>query len=142
MNTVRYQNPFGSFFPTFNKFFDTFESNTLADENASFIPSVDIASTDKLYEVHVAVPGINKEAISIDVKDRVLTISGSRKFENEKEEKDYHRVETSYGSFKRSFELPENVSVEKIEASHENGILTVKIPKEEKAEVVKKIDIV
>ena len=112
-------------------FNDKFFNNDLNSES-SFVPQVDISETDKSFELQFAVPGIEKKNLNIDLNDGVLTVSGERKFENEKNEKNYHSVETRFGSFKRSFQLPDNVNADKVDASYEAGILNVVIPKDER----------
>lgn len=97
-----------------------------------FQPRVDIVENDQAYELHVAVPGMNKEDFQIEMKDNFLTVSGERKFSNEKKEANWHSIETQFGSFSRSFSLPENVDASKITAKYTNGILEVSIPKDEK----------
>jgi HSP20 family protein len=100
--------------------------------NYSFVPRVDVIETDKAYELHVAVPGMNKEDFKIDLNDNYLTISGERKFTRQHNENHFCSLETQYGSFSRSFALPENVNTSKINARYVNGILEVTIPKDEK----------
>jgi HSP20 family protein len=75
---------------------------------------------------------MNKEDFVIDVKDNFLTISGERKFTQEKKDVNFHSIETQYGTFSRSFGLPENVDASKISATYVNGILVITIPKDEK----------
>jgi HSP20 family protein len=75
---------------------------------------------------------MNKDDFKIDLNDNFLTISGERKLSKEKNEKNFHSIETQYGTFSRSFSLPENVDVNKINAKYENGILAISIPKDEK----------
>jgi len=82
------------------------------------------------YHVEVDLPGVKKEDISIDIKDNTLLISGERSFKEERAEKDYYKVESSYGKFQRSFALPENVDVENIEAACTDGVLEVVLPKQ------------
>ena len=108
---------------------------------ASFTPQVDIAETDDNFELQFAIPGINKDDITIDLEDGTLTVGGERKFEETKNEKNFHSVETRYGSFKRSFKLPENVAEDKVEASYKDGILLIQIPKTEIKKEVKTISI-
>lgn len=112
-----------------------------ADENgiSTFRPSVSTREGEFAYHVEVDLPGIKKEDIQIDVKDNQLIVSGERTFKEERQEKDYYKVESSYGKFQRSFTLPDNVDVENIEASSENGVLEVTLPKlkVEKTEVKK-----
>jgi len=98
----------------------------------AFVPKVDVIENEKAFELHVEVPGMNKEDFSIEVKDNNLIISGERKFSSTKNEKDFQSIETSYGSFSRAFTLPENISGDKINAKYINGILELTIPKDEK----------
>jgi HSP20 family protein len=139
MTLIKY-NP-NRFYPnTFNSFVDRFFNDdffgngTTNTAKKAFSPQVDIAETDKQFEIQFAIPGLTKEDIKIDVDGDRLTVSGERKFENEKKEKNFHSVESYYGTFKRSFYLPENANVENIDASYTNGILEVVIPKDEKKE--------
>lgn len=74
-------------------------------------------------------PGVKKEDIKVDINKNVLTISGERKTKEEVKEEDYYKVETYFGKFSRSFTLPDNADIENIEASSENGVLEVIIPK-------------
>jgi HSP20 family protein len=84
----------------------------------------------------VAVPGLSKKDFHIDLEDEVLTISSDREESKEDKQQSYMRREFRYASFKRSFQLPETVDQEKIKASHDAGILTIRLPKKE--EVVQK----
>ena len=96
-------------------------------------PPVDIAEDDKEYTVKAELPGLNKENIKVSVEGGVLSIAGERKVEKEEKNKKYHRIERSYGSFTRSFTLPEDASGEKVNAEFKDGVLKVHLPKEEKA---------
>ena len=98
----------------------------------TFVPKVDVVETEKAFELFVEVPGMNKEDFNLEVNDNYLTISGERKFSSEKNEKNFHSIETRYGSFSRSFTLPDSVSSDKINAKYNNGILELTIPKDEK----------
>jgi HSP20 family protein len=144
MAIVRY-NPALRNFSTrsFNSILDKFFQDELeANGNGSgFVPAVDISETDKSFELEVAVPGFKKEDFNISYDDGKLTISGERKFETESNEVNYHTRETRYGSFSRSFQLPDNVSDGKIAASYQDGILKVSLPKDEKKELKKTIKV-
>ena len=119
-----------------------FNDSLITNETAAtFTPQVDIAETDKQFEIQFAVPGLDKKDIKIDVNEGVLTVSGERKFEETKKEKNFHSVESYFGTFKRSFKLPENVKEDKIEAKYENGILIVDLPKSEVKKEIKTISI-
>ena len=115
--------------------------NAVRDEEsvATMIPQVNTREGEFAYHIDVDMPGIAKEDIKIDLKENVLTISGERKHKEELKEGDYYRLETRFGTFSRSFTLPENVDTENIEASAENGVLEVVLPKLANQEVVKSI---
>ena len=100
---------------------------------AEWSPLVDISEDDKEYLVKAELPEVKKEEIKINVHDDVLTISGERKYEKEEKGKKYHRVERAYGSFMRSFTLPEDADGSKISAEFKDGLLKVHLPKSEKA---------
>ena len=96
-------------------------------------PLVDITEDDKEYVVKAEIPDMKKEDIKINVHDDVLTVSGERKYEKEEKGKKFHRVERAYGSFMRSFALPENADGSKINAEYKDGMLKVHLPKSEQA---------
>lgn len=105
-----------------------------ASDSSDWLPSVDIDEDKESYNFHVEIPGIDKEGIQVFVSDdRILNIKGERKRESEKKEKNYHRVEREYGSFARSFTLPDNADAEKIAAEYKNGVLSVRVAKKEAA---------
>lgn len=117
-----------------DQFFESFW-NPAGENNAravaQFTPKCEIEENEKEYLMHFEVPGMKEEDLNVEVKDGVLTVSGEHQQQNEKNEKTYHYSERSYGSFERSFALPENVNLSKIEAKHERGILTVVAAKKE-----------
>ena len=94
-------------------------------------PRVDIAETDKAFVIKAEIPEVNKEDVKITVDNGILTIRGERKQEKEEEGKKYHRVERYYGSFTRSFTLPDNVDETKVKASFKDGMLNLQIQKAE-----------
>jgi HSP20 family protein len=96
-------------------------------------PSVDIAETAEAFEIRAELPDVKKEDVKVTVEDGELRISGERKQEKEEKGKKFHRVERSYGSFMRSFALPENVDDSKLTAEYKDGLLNVRLPKAEKA---------
>ena len=134
MKLVRYNPTLRNYTPnTFGSFVDRFFNDAFDYESKNdFVPRVDIAETDKNFEVSFAVPGMNKEDFKVDFNDGQLTISGERKIEKEDKNRNYHSIETQYGSFSRTFYLPDNVDHNKINASYTNGILNVVVPKDEK----------
>ena len=114
----------------FEDFFDwTRESKSLMQSD--WTPSVDISETDDDIIVTAEMPGMDQKDIKLMIRDNTLTIKGEKKREEEKKEKNYHRIERSYGCFERSFTLPVNVETDKITATYKNGILNITIPKTE-----------
>ena len=96
-------------------------------------PRVDIAETDNEFIIKAEIPGVKKEDVKVTVDSGVLSIRGERKQEKEEKDKKFHRVERYYGSFTRSFTMPDNVDETKIEASFKDGMLNLRIPKTEAA---------
>jgi len=92
-------------------------------------PRVDISETEKEFIIKAEIPEVKKEEVKISVDNGVLNIQGERKQEKEEKGKKFHRVERYYGSFTRSFTLPDNVDETKIEASFKDGMLNLQIPK-------------
>jgi HSP20 family protein len=99
---------------------------------AEWAPLVDISEDEKEYLIKAELPDVKKENVKISVQDGVVSISGDRKYEKEEKGKKYHRVERSYGSFMRSFTLPEDADESKISAEYKDGVLHVHLPKAEK----------
>ena len=132
MSIIRYNA--NDFVPTsFSNLVDRFFNESMVRAGgSSFVPKVDIIENEKAFEIHFAVPGISKEDFNIELKENYLTVSGERKLSNEKKDKSFHSIETSYGSFSRSFSLPENVDGSKVQAKYNSGILELTIPKDEK----------
>ncbi|RLD20487.1 MAG: Hsp20/alpha crystallin family protein [Bacteroidetes bacterium] len=134
MSLVKYRNGASGYYPTnMGGLLERFFNDSLYDNTQvqNFVPEVDILESDKTYEIHFAVPGFEKGDFNLNVDDKMLTVSGERKFDVEKTEKKFKSVRTSYGTFERSFTLPKNVNANKIEANYTNGILEVVIPKDE-----------
>ena len=100
---------------------------------ADWVPVVDILEDEKEYLVKAELPEVARENVHVTVEKGRLTIKGERRFEKEEDGKKYHRVERSYGSFLRSFNLPENADAEKVAAEFKDGILFVHLPKQETA---------
>lgn len=136
MSLIKYNPQLNDYVPaSFSNLIDRFFSDSLARSGGSaysFVPKVDIYENEKSFELHVAVPGMKKEDFKLDLKDNFLTVSGERKFSRENKDNNFHSVETQYGSFSRSFSLPENVDGSKITAKYVEGILEVTLPKDEK----------
>lgn len=112
---------------------DKFFNDTLSRTGgSSFVPRADIFEDEKSFQIHLAAPGMNKEDFKIELKDNYLSISGERKFKKEEKEGSYHFIESQYGSFNRSFSLPDFIDAGKINAVYNNGVLEVEIPKDSK----------
>lgn len=144
MSLVRFSSQMPSLFDRFleNDLFDW--SNRNFSKTNTTLPAVNIKEDDDGFEVEMSAPGLEKEDFNIELNNSVLTISSEKKVENEtKEGQQFTRREFSYQSFCRSFNLPDTVESEKIEARYENGILKLTIPKKEEAKPkpVKRIEI-
>jgi HSP20 family protein len=100
---------------------------------ASFIPKINVAETDKELAVSAELPGMVEKDIEISVSDGTLTLKGEKKEEKEEKEKNYYRVERSTGYFHREIPLPCDVDADHADATFKNGVLTVKLPKTQKA---------
>ncbi len=96
-------------------------------------PVVDISEDDNEYLVHAEIPEIPRDQVNINVENGQLTFTGSRSFEEESKDRKYHRVERAYGSFSRTFSLPDDVDVERIHAEYKDGMLKIHMPKSENA---------
>ena len=96
-------------------------------------PSVDVDETDKDVTIDVELPGIDKKDVKVEVKDNTLTISGERTGEKKQEDRNCCLSERYYGKFQRSFSLSDSVQTDKISAKYKNGVLTLTLPKTEKA---------
>lgn len=101
------------------------------NSGGAFLPAADIAETEKSYEILLAAPGMKKEDFRINLEDNYLTVEGERVFPEADKGKTWHKVQTHFGSFSRSFYLPEYSDASGIKASYSEGILTITIPKDE-----------
>ena len=117
-------------FEEMNRLHDHFFSGKGLSKQA-FRVAVDIREEDDAFYVDAEVPGLSVEEIKVDVEKNVLTLSGERNFEKEETKDKYRRVERQYGSFTRSFSLPETVDAENISADLEAGVLQLRLPKKE-----------
>lgn len=112
------------------------EALTVAD----WVPRVDISETDKEYQIKAELPGVEKENVKVTVEHGILTLQGERRQEKEEKGRRYHRIERSYGTFVRSFALPESVDQAAVKAEYKDGVLTLRLPKTE-AEKPKAIEV-
>lgn len=119
-------------------FEDFFTPMTRRSTAYSYLPDIDVYETDDSVVVEVEVPGMDKKDFQVKVEDGILRITGEKKLEREKENRNYKVVERCYGKFERSLSLPDYVDPDKIKAKYENGVLTISLPKreEKKAKVV------
>lgn len=101
--------------------------------NGNWVPAVDVAEEPDRILVRAELPGMKQEDIDIRFEGGLLTIRGERKFENEKSDRNYQRIERAYGTFSRTFTLPRTVNADEIQASYTDGVLEIAIPKREEA---------
>lgn len=122
-------------FPSSLKLFDDAFNRFFSEpaEARPWSPSVDILENENELVLTADLPGVSMNDIDVRIEDGTLTLSGERKFEKADEKAGYHRIERSYGSFKRYFALPDSVDAEKVAAAYDNGVLTVTLPKKELA---------
>lgn len=98
-----------------------------------WVPAVDIKESDEALTLTAELPGLAKENVNLSIENNVLTLTGERKFEKDVKQESYHRIERAYGSFSRSFTLPNNVKAEAVDATFVDGVLNVVLPKIEEA---------
>lgn len=120
-----FENAFRGFGPS------AFRSEFFTPLTASglLMPQVDIGASDKEYTITVEVPGVDEKDVKIEIANNTMTVRGEKKQEKEEKNKNYYRVERSYGSFQRLLSLPEDVNQEDIKATFKNGVLTIKMPR-------------
>ena len=99
---------------------------------AEWAPLVDITEDEKEYTIKAELPDLKKDDVKVSVQNDVLSISGERKYEKEEKNKKFHRVERAYGSFSRSFTVPEDADSDQVSAEFKDGLLKVHLPKTEK----------
>lgn len=132
MALIKYSQPNADLFgKRFTDVIDEFFNDAVVNRRSEFSPRIDISETEKQFVIDVELPGMEKKDIDITMENGRLTISGERKFQKEENGTKYHRVETHYGSFARSFHLPDNVDDESVLATYRDGILNVTINKSE-----------
>ena len=144
-NLVRHNHPTSMvpdpFFRNFERlfsddFFRPFGFMARGEEDlgqTGWLPAVDVRESEDAFVFTAELPGISKDDVEITVENSILTLKGERRFNEADGEKNYRRIERAYGSFSRSFTLPKAVDAERIDASFEDGLLTVNVPKAEVA---------
>ena len=122
--------------PFFNDVFDTILNDRfLGGKQLSHVPAVNIAETESEFQIELAVPGLKKEDIKINLEKNVLSVSAEKKNENVEEGRKFTKREYNYTSFSRSFNLPESVDHSKIDAEYVDGILKLNVAKREEAKI-------
>ena len=119
----------------FNTLFENFSEASAKDQLATgtFIPPVDIYEDEHNLVLKLEIPGMNEEDLNVSLENNTLTVTGERKFEKEEKEENFHRIERRYGSFTRTFRLPNTVDGEKVEAGYDKGVLKVTLGKRAEA---------
>jgi HSP20 family protein len=133
MSIIKYA-PFADFetFPAgLRAFQDTMNRLFTEPNGRPWVPAVDIKETENDLVLKADIPDVDRKDIDVRVENGTLTLRGERKFENEKKEGSWHRVERSYGTFERAFALPETVNFDDVKADYKNGVLTITLPKKE-----------
>jgi HSP20 family protein len=114
-------------------FRDSFSEGQEALTTSTFAPPVDVYEDEHNVTLKIEVPGIDEKDIDVRIENNTLTVHGERKFEKEEKEENYRRVEREYGSFTRSFTLPNTVDPENVQANYEKGVLKIKLAKKAEA---------
>jgi HSP20 family protein len=137
MTTITRWDPFGSlasFQEQMNRLFDdTLRTRDAGSALTTWAPPVDIYETENELVLKVDLPELNEKDLDVRVENNMLTIQGERKFEEKTSRDNYLRIERAYGSFTRSFSLPNTVNTDAIHAEYKNGVLTVQMPKRAEA---------
>jgi len=132
MSLIRWD-PFTSMEESFNRLlpsvFGAWPRTGFGDSKLEWRPSADISETDKEFLIRAELPAVKKEDVQVTIDAGVITIQGERKQEKEEKNEKQHRVERFYGSFTRSFSLPDSVNIEAIRCESKDGVLTVHLPK-------------
>ena len=130
-NVPRIMDDFFNVNPFFGKSLLDFDGGLLNDKEFALVPEANIIENGKDYQIELAVPGLEKKDFNIAIENNMLTVSAEKEHENKTENKNYRSREFSYSSFYRSFVLPENLIMDKIDAKYDNGILKLILPKKE-----------
>jgi HSP20 family protein len=132
MNVIRWE-PFAAMDDMFNRFPSMLERwahmSGSGEKGLGWSPSVDISETDQEYLIRASLPAVKKEDVNVTVEDGMLTVSGERRQKQEQQDEKFHKIENFYGSFSRSFSLPEGTDASAIRAESKDGVLTIHVPK-------------
>ncbi len=149
-STLRSWHPFESLHREIDRLFDDFGTGMWpsAFRRSSFdlepfrgnggLPAVDVTETDRAYEITAELPGMDEKNIDVKLANGMLTIKGEKQDEREEKKPNYYRRERSFGSFERSFQVPDGVDLDKVDASFKKGLLTVTLPKSAEAQKAEK----
>ena len=141
MRLVRYNPAAPVYSNSFNSLLDSMFKEPVAKVVRKFTPAADIIEEADHYELMLSVPGMKKSDFQVEITDGKLHVSGERKAEEKKEGRSYQLIETSFGAFSRSFQLPETVKVDEIQAVYEDGILKLTLPKVQKKNTPSTIEV-
>ena len=135
MPATRESDPFSRMHREMDRMFEDFFGNARPASGSVLLrPSVDIAESKKAYRISVEVPGIDPDQIELQVDGETLVLSGEKRQESSDEEEGFHRMERSYGQFRRVLTLPEDADAEGIKADFKNGVLEIKVPRVKRSE--------
>ncbi|HEY6306600.1 MAG TPA: Hsp20/alpha crystallin family protein [Candidatus Angelobacter sp.] len=133
MTLITRIDPFRELAGFFENFAGTRGIGKQQPEFGTFAPPVDVYEDEHNLVLKIEAPGVNEEDLHVSVENNTLTVSGERKLENEEKEENFHRIERRYGSFTRTFRLPNTVDPEKVEAGYDKGVLKVTLAKRAEA---------
>jgi HSP20 family protein len=132
MSVIRWE-PFGAMDDMLNRFPSMFERwarlSASGEKGVEWAPSADISETDQEYLIRASLPAVKKEDVRVTVEDGMLTVSGERRQQDQSKDERFHKIESFYGSFSRSFSLPEGTDPAAIRAESKDGVLTIHVPK-------------
>jgi HSP20 family protein len=123
----------------FDRFFEDFDRSF--GEKGAWAPAVDIYEDEKAITLKAELPDMDEKNLDVKVEEGMLTIRGERKFENEEKKENFHRIERRYGSFERTFALPDTVDADNISAKYDKGVLKVVAPKVERPKNARSIKV-
>ena len=140
------RSPFNALQREMNRMFDRFFGETgmapfAGTEGLAATPRIDVSESEEAVEIAAELPGMSEQDVDVSLTHDVLTIRGEKKQEHEDKQKNYHRIERSYGAFHRAIMLPAEVDAEKVDARFTNGVLRITLPKLQKGSGSKKIEI-
>jgi HSP20 family protein len=133
MTTITRIDPFRELANLFENFTDGSTTGKAQLMAGSFVPPVDVYEDEHHLVLKLEIPGVNEGELDVQVENNTLTVKGERKFEKEEKEENFQRIERRYGSFLRTFRLPNIVDTDKLEADYDKGVLKITIAKKAEA---------